>query len=344
VNPPVPATPPAAAGGHRSGGVVGALRRHPIVCLALLTPGIPEYLSSSSPLLGIVTDPAFFVLQLLINVGQYTAGALLVREALVRWRKGWPTAVLLGLAYGITEEGLGDNTLFNSMQGRDGVLGWYGRFLGVNWVWATGVLAFHVIFSIGVPIALLALALPATRGRSLVGRRGIGVAFLALGGATATETVLVAAEFHFWMGPYLLVGCLVAVAALVAAARSVPATAGAPRTPGPVGRPRVLFAVGFVLFPVVLLLESLLVGPGLPPEITVVLVLITLALFAEIVLRRIGGGANDDRKVALAAGFVVWQAVFGILLTLNLPYTLPVAAAAVYFCLRLRRAYPTPGP
>ncbi|HYA11047.1 MAG TPA: hypothetical protein VEH10_05200, partial [Thermoplasmata archaeon] len=149
--------------------LLAALRSRPILCLALLTPGIPEYLSSSSPLLNLVVNPGWFFLGLAINVGQYTAGALLIREALIRWRKGPATGLLLALAYGITEEGLGDNTLFNSTHGADGVLGHFGRFAGVNWVWACGVLAFHVVFSIGLPIVLLGLALPSTRGRSLLG-------------------------------------------------------------------------------------------------------------------------------------------------------------------------------
>ena len=206
--------------------VLGSLRSHPIVCLALLTPGLPEYLSTSSPVLNLAVNPLWFFLQLLINVGQYTAGALLVREAVLRWHKGWGTVFLLGLAYGITEEGLGDNTLFNSNHGADGVLGSFGRFAGVNWVWAVGVLAFHVIYSIGLPILLLGLALPRTRGRSLVGRRGILVALFSLAGATALETVIVYGSFHFWMGTPLLVGSLVAIAVLVILAHGVPAEVG----------------------------------------------------------------------------------------------------------------------
>jgi hypothetical protein len=80
---------------------------------------------------------------------------------------------LLGAAYGVTEEGLGDNTLFNSTHGADGVLGVYGHFLGVNWVWATGVLAFHVAVSIGLALLLLGLALPETRGKSLLTPSGV---------------------------------------------------------------------------------------------------------------------------------------------------------------------------
>ncbi len=264
------------------------LKAHPIVCLALLTPGLPEYLSTSSPVLALVTNPAFFFLQILINVGQYTAGALLVREAMVRWRKGWGTVLLLGLAYGITEEGLGDNTLFNSNHGADGVLGSFGRFVGVNWVWATGVLAFHAIYSIGLPILLLRLALPATRGQPLLGRQGIFLAFASLIASTAVETVIVYGTFHFWMGTGLLVGSAVAIAVLVALAYRVPSDLGAPPTDRPLARPWQVGAIGFLFFPVAFFFEYGFTSTAVPPAAILVGEVIVLALLLD------GSGDGSD--------------------------------------------------
>lgn len=249
---------------------LGYLRAHPIVCLALLTPGLPEYLSTSSPILNLAVNPVWFFLQLVINVGQYTAGALLIREAVLRWHKGWGTVFLLGLAYGITEEGLGDNTLFNSNHGADGVLGSFGRFASVNWVWATGVLAFHVIYSIGLPILLLGLALPRTRGRSLVGRRGIFVALLSLAGTTAFETAIVYGSFQFWMGTPLLVGSLAVIAGLVALAYRVPTDVGRALTDRPTLSPSAVGMIGFSVFPVLFLLEYFFRYYGVPPSAIIV--------------------------------------------------------------------------
>jgi hypothetical protein len=323
----------------RSGGLLSCLRRHPIVCLAVLTPGIPEYLSSSSSLLNLFVNPVWFFLQLAINVGQYTAGALLVREALIRWRKGWPTAILLALAYGITEEGLGDNTLFNSLQGRDGVLGHFGRFLGVNWIWSAGVLTFHVVYSIGLPILLLGLALPKTRGRSLLGHRGIAVAFLTLGLSTATETVLVFEGTGFWMGESLFVGSVLAIVALVLAGRSVPTPDPFPPTAGggvgswPVG------LLGFAIFPGVFLIEyGFTAQPGAAPLVLGIelVFLVGVALLVRRALRRAG---VEYGLVTLAFGLVLWQALFGALLTLPFPYPILLAVVAVAFFVRLRRAY-----
>lgn len=344
--PPIPG-PAASPPGARTTGVVagflGFLRRHPIVCLALLTPGIVEYLSTSSSILLLVESPPFFLLFLAVNVGQYTGGALLIREAMIRWGKGWASVGLLGLAYGITEEGLGDNTLFRNTQHADGVLGWYGHFVGVNWVWSVGVLSLHVIVSIALPILLLALALPKTRGRSLLGPRGVVLAFLSLAGATVFETFVVFRLYHFWMGSALLVGSLVAIAALVVAAYRLPSDLGAPDRPAPAAGASEMFAVGFVFFGIALVLEYGSAAYGVPPALAIAVELVLLASLAAWTRRRIGRTRNEYLLVNLAFGFVMWEGAFGVLITLGLPYTLPLVALAIVFFLRLRRQYlPSP--
>jgi hypothetical protein len=318
---------------------VSYFRSHPILCLALLTPGLPEYLSTSSPILNLAVNPAWFFLGLLINVGQYTAGALLIREAVLRWHKGWGSVFLLGLAYGITEEGLGDNTLFNSNHGADGVLGSFGRFAGVNWVWSTGVLAFHVIYSIGLPILLLGLALPNTRGRSLVGTRGILVALLSLTASTSLETVIVYGSFGFWMGIPLLLGSLVAIAVLVTLARRAPADLWRPSRERPTLAPRTVGVIGFVVFPVLFLLEYGVPFFGVPAVAIIAAEILFLACLFEFFRRGIGRTRNEYLLVNLALGFVIWQSAFGLLLTVGLPYNVPLVLVAIWYFLRLRRSY-----
>jgi len=338
-------TPTSGALARPGGGFLGFLRSHPILCLAILTPGIPEYLSTSSSLLSIVVNPAWFVIQMSINVAQYTAGALLIREAILRWHKGWGSLFLLGLAYGITEEGLGDNTLFNSNHGADGFLGWFGRFDGVNWVWTTGVLSFHVVYSIGLPILLLGLALPQTQGRSLLARRGVATCFTSLIVATSLEAVIVYRAFHFWMGFALLSGSIVAIAVLVVAAYLLPHNAWRPATVLAKLSPLAAGSCGFLVFPVLFLLEYVVPATGAPPALIIALEVGSLTAMLEAVRRTVGRGRKEYVLVNLAYGFVLWQAVFGILLTLGIPYTLPLVGLAVWFFMRLRRAYaPRPSP
>jgi hypothetical protein len=337
---------PESSGSARGSGAWGrwvvALKARPVLCLALLTPGLPEYLSSSSPLLALAVNPAWFFLALAINVGQYTAGALLIREAAIRWRKGWVTVALLAVAYGITEEGLGDNTLFNSTHGVDGVLGHFGRFAGVNWVWACGVLAFHAIFSIGLPLLLLGLAVPATRGRSLLGRRGMVVCFATLATATLVEAAIVLGAYGFWMGEPRFVGSVVAIAGLVAAAYAVRASWGRPVHVLPTARPVTLGVAGFLLFPCLFAVEYGFESWPAAAPLALGLALVVLAVFLEGVRRTIGRTGHEHALVALAFGFIVFLSAFGVLLARPIGCTLPLAVLAIVFCLLLRRTYPAP--
>src|SRR6202043_2426807 len=116
-------------------------------------------------------------LGIVANLGLYGPGVLLIREAKVRWHKGWTTVLLLGAAYGILEEGIALSTLFNPIAGPVGQLGFFGHWLGVNWVWVAGIVPVHMIFSISLPILLVGIALPETRGMSfLKSEKAIGTA------------------------------------------------------------------------------------------------------------------------------------------------------------------------
>ncbi len=139
--------------------------RRPILLLLALSPGIPEYLSGSTSFEGLVLNPFAFVLFLGLNLGLYGPGVLLIREAFVRWKKGWASLLLMGAAYGLLEEGTALSTLFNPQASVVSGLGFYGHYLGVNWIWLIGILQIHAVYSIGLPIVLVALALPETRAK-----------------------------------------------------------------------------------------------------------------------------------------------------------------------------------
>ena len=136
----------------------------------------PSTLSGSTPTAALVYAPGGFLLFLALNLGLYGPGVLLVREAFVRWKPGWAGILLLGSAYALLEEGTALSTLFNPHASVVGQFGSYGRFDGVNWVWSLGVLGVHIVYSVGLPILLLGLALPETRGRPLLSNRRIPIA------------------------------------------------------------------------------------------------------------------------------------------------------------------------
>ncbi len=324
----------------RTGQVVAFLRRHPIFTLALLTPGIPEYVLGSSNLSLLVVLPPLFVALLLVNVAMYTTGALLVREALLRWGKGLGSLIALGAAYAIVEEGVGTATFFNPHTTAAGALGSYGHFLGVNWVFTLGIVGYHAFVSIGLPIALLGRILPETRGRSLLPGRQ---ALFALGvlGVDAGLVVLPLSErlTGFVTPAPLLLACGVAIAGLVVLARFLPRDA----VVAPTGRPTVpawkFAALGAAFEPSVLLVESVPPALGLPAAADLLLLGALGAAFAVVGLRWIGRGENDLAVIALALGVVASLATLGVLITWPVPTTLVAGGLAAFGLTRLYRRY-----
>jgi hypothetical protein len=115
---------------------------------------------------------------------------------------------LLGAAYGVLEEGVSTGILFNSGTVNFGGLGAYGHWLAVNWInVAILVPIVHPLFSISLPILLLDLALPETRGKNLLSIRAIWLTFLVFGiDVVATSFFVSTTLAHFYAGPVLLAG------------------------------------------------------------------------------------------------------------------------------------------
>jgi hypothetical protein len=321
-------------------GVTAFLRRHPVVSLALLSPGIPEYLSSSSPLNSIILNPVFFPIQLALNLGLYVPGVLLVREAMVRWHKGLGSVLLLGAAYGILEEGVALSTLFYSKAQPVGNLGYYGHWAGVNWVWVVGIIPVHMIFSITIPIVLLGLALPRTRGESFLSGRKLPATFTVLVVDVILLTLLVSGVTGFWMGTPVFIGSLLSIAALVYTARRVPADLIKPTTDHPVGGPRTMLATGIAFYPCVLLTEGLGEASGLPAAIDFPLVIAVQAIFLVYILRSIGSRGNERQSITLALGLILPIAVFGFVAEITLPVILLADLVFALFIRKLLGKYP----
>jgi hypothetical protein len=135
----------------------------PAWLLFFLSPVVGELLSGSAP-----PTEFFQPFSLLILAALYGSGALLVREFTFRWGKGWLAILLLGAAYGIVEEGLMVKSFFDPNWMDLGLLGTYGRWLGVNWIWSLELTVYHSVFSIAIPILLAELLFPKTRSTAWV--------------------------------------------------------------------------------------------------------------------------------------------------------------------------------
>ena len=176
-----------------------------VIVLILMAPLVAEVLPGSTP----IASPALLLSDVLI----YGSGALLIRE-LVRHRgRGWPSILLLGAAYGLIEEGLALQSLFNPAYNH--VSEWGARVLGINGVYTELVIIIHVAWSAAIPILLTELLFPAQRSTPYLHRFGLvatsiwyilGVALLGLFARTA----------YPYDTPPLLLGLVLVIALLLA--------------------------------------------------------------------------------------------------------------------------------
>ncbi|HTP54960.1 MAG TPA: hypothetical protein VML94_08415 [Thermoplasmata archaeon] len=320
-------------------GIVAFFRRHPVLLLLAFTPGIPEYLSGSSSTALLVASPVVFFLFLGLNLGLYGPGVLLLREAWIRWGRSWGSLLLFGAAYGLLEEGTALSTLFNPNASVVNTLGHYGRAAGVNWVWLIGVLGIHIVLSVGLPILLLGLALPETRGRSLLSRRESTIAV----GVYAADILALVAITGFWrVEPGWLVGAVAAAAALWVAAVSLPR--GFLDPPGETARlsPSAFFFLGVAFFPILLLVPAFGEDLHLPaPFVGLAEILLAAALFLG-VRQTIGRRGNAPHLILLSFGATVPIALIGLVSQIRLPIELVVDGLYGAFFWQLWRHYQTP--
>ena len=156
------------------------------------------------------SPPAFLLL-----VSFYGCGALLARETWVKWGKGPYALLLLGAAYGVWEEGLLVKSFFSTTWPDLGALAWYGRWLGVNWVWAVMLTVYHSAFSITIPIIMVEAFHPDTRGRRWLKQRELAIALLVFLGVS----LLFFLFFQCDTTPIHLLSALLAALLLAAASR-----------------------------------------------------------------------------------------------------------------------------
>jgi hypothetical protein len=183
----------------------------PALVLYVLSPFVAEFLLGDFP----VT-----MLWLILLLGpMYGGGALLIRELTRRTGRGWPTMVLLGIAFGVVEEGLVTQSLFNpDYVGANLLERGFVPALGIAAPWTVFVLTIHTVFSIATPIAIVEEATSSRREQPWLRTLGFVVtcvlfalgALLVFAGTWSDERFLAS-------GPQLLTVTIVATALVVSA-------------------------------------------------------------------------------------------------------------------------------
>ena len=273
----------------------------PALVLFFLAPAIAELLSGSAP-----PSEFFHPFGFLLLASLYGSGALIVRELKVRWEKGYASLFILGAAYGILEEGLMVKSFFDPEWMDLGILGSYGRWQGVNWVWAEWLTIYHALFSIAIPITLVELAYVERRNVRWVKDRTL-VALTMLLGAVTAFGYLFLTTYRPSAAQYLL--AITIVALLIFSAWRVPPKMGKGGLKPP--SPRKLALMGFLI--ALSLFSLFMAGPYLIPSPPTLMILgLALIYAAGSLLKRYRWDEGTlYHKFALSAGAVA----FLILLT-----------------------------
>lgn len=138
----------------------------PAFLLAILSPVIAEVLMGSTRL--------SFLFALIPEAMVWGCGALIIRETVRRWRAGWISMAILGIALGVAEECVIQQTSLAPLVGLDPARA-YGRFFGVNWVWMLGLLVFESVWVVLVPVQFVESIFPKRQGQPWLRKRGLVV-------------------------------------------------------------------------------------------------------------------------------------------------------------------------
>jgi len=137
----------------------------PALTLSVLSVFIPEILMGSTP----ASRAEQWILEWIF----YGSGVLLVGEIACRYRLKPISVILFGLAFGLIEEGLLLQSVFNPDFLNLDIS--YGRMWGVNWVWAQFIVVYHALFSISIPVFLARLAFLKYGGQPWLSKIGLAV-------------------------------------------------------------------------------------------------------------------------------------------------------------------------
>lgn len=136
-----------------------------ILLLLLITPFLTELLTNN------LTVGKFFKPKLfLILVTTIYAPVLLLRELAVRWRLGFIGYIMLGLVYGIYNEGLFAKTIFQT-QLPNPAFNNYGVVWEINFPWFSNISVFHAFYAFLFPVLIVNYFFPSASRKPWMDKR-----------------------------------------------------------------------------------------------------------------------------------------------------------------------------
>jgi hypothetical protein len=303
------------------------------ITLILMATILPEMLSGNTPAHVLFTPAPF-----LFFFVAYGLTVLLIREFAVRHGIGLAGLFLIGLGYGLINEGLLAKTVFRDTGVPVDVFDGYGFAAGVHWAWSAFILPWHAVASVMLPISFAYMVRPEVAGRPWLGVKA------ALGLATLVGVLItffhIAEDTSGISGTALSAAALWGlIAVLVILARMVPVGDAITSTALSNWKLWLLGISGVVPF----LLLLVIAGVRLPLAIYFTMGLVWIVLYGWLIR-----GFADPAKPAFGWFGLGWYMQIGMLswvaIASRLPYMVAadIAAFAVLFGILYRRKGFTP--
>ena len=315
----------------------GRLRRiltHPALLILLLAPFFGEGLSGA-------TAPLDLLLpwNLAFMAALYGCGALVCREVAHRFDLGFGGLVVLGIAYGVWEEGLVDRYWFSPSFWADTGVGTYGVVRDTNVLLAVHLTVFHTAISICASVLVVEWLTPRRRHRPWVARPG-----LLLAGLVLALTPVIYGEFDKRPPTPVLVATGALFAALVATAFLVGRARSRPVSPEPTTTRPPRRGLGVLAFTCVLahwITTYTVAETALAWPIGVALALLPVAVGVLLIPRRSVTDAYGSDGVRVVVGLLTFFVILDVFVGLLGRYDMVVGAAVTGHAVRrlyLRRA------
>jgi hypothetical protein len=141
------------------------MRFRPLLVLFLLAMIIPELITGSTNLL------AFFSPALIFLIIGYGLPILVIREFVVKYNLSYLGIFILGIAFGIFNEGLGAKTMIISQKLPVDSFDAYGILFGISFPWSLWIAVWHAVASVLIPILLMHYLYPQVRSTQLIGAK-----------------------------------------------------------------------------------------------------------------------------------------------------------------------------
>lgn len=122
----------------------------PVLFLILSSVIFTELMTGSTLIVHLI-NPIIFILVGLVGYG---LPVLLIREMYVKWNAGLLSLFVMGLAYGVLNEGVFAKTLLLNDNVPIEFFAGYASFFGINYAWSALIVVWHALLSVVAPILM----------------------------------------------------------------------------------------------------------------------------------------------------------------------------------------------